>query len=304
MTTITYPDITHKKADPEKFNPNSYRIVSEEVSEHESVPFWYANSRPPPLYTEPNSDQLPAQALEPRNNPHAARKVDMVYSNAATFNAPFGVVKTDNVRKEESRWWDWSQPQAEPYGPGAKSQDEWTKIKESSYRNAFNIAGEAGPYAKKNTRYSAAPHHVRTIGIVPVTDLKPEDLESINQTLVERVSFEQQYNSRNAKNYPMRGRRHGAFVIDEEKPQIKPPPKLPWTSLTKMERTASMWDLFHPSEDIRGQNPNNPYKFRRPLPQITPKEDYGQVWQTAPYANDFQLDNFSHQRPFIKQVYI
>ncbi|CAF3696318.1 unnamed protein product, partial [Rotaria sordida] len=51
MTTITYPDIIHKKAVPEKFNPNSYRIISEEVPERENIPFWYGHSRPPPLYT-------------------------------------------------------------------------------------------------------------------------------------------------------------------------------------------------------------------------------------------------------------
>jgi len=108
---------------------------------------------------------LPAQALEPRNNPHAARKVDMVYTNAATFNAPFGIVKTDNVKKEESRWWDWSEPKGEVYGPGAKSQDEWRKIQESSYRNAFTVAGVKGSYAKKNTRYSSNPQHIRTVGV-------------------------------------------------------------------------------------------------------------------------------------------
>ncbi len=201
-------------------------MVSEEVSEHENVPFWYAHARPPPLYTNPNPDQLPAQASEARNNPHAARKVDMVYSNATSFNAPFGVVKTDNVKKEESRWWDWSQPKAEPYGPGVKSQDEWAKTRESSYRNAFHMGGEAGPYARKNTRYSATPHHIRTVGIgnndfvesvkfdkinflfdlVPITELKPEDFGSVDQTKVEKVSFEQDYNSRNQINYPLRGK--------------------------------------------------------------------------------------------------
>ncbi len=41
---------------------------------------------------------------------------------------------------------------------------------------------------------------------MPITELKPDDLESIDQTLVEKVSFEQQYNSRNARNYPLRGK--------------------------------------------------------------------------------------------------
>jgi hypothetical protein len=135
------------------------------VAEHESIPFWYGHSRPAPFYTDPNANQLPAQAIEPRNNPHAARKVDMVYTNTASLNAPFGIVKTDNVEKEEARWWDWSQPKAEPYGPDAKSQDEWAKIRESSYRNAYSFAGDAGPYAKRNSRYSASPHHIRTVGI-------------------------------------------------------------------------------------------------------------------------------------------
>lgn len=148
-----------------KSSPNSYRIISEEVPEHEGIPFWYGNSRPPALYTEPSPSQLPAQVSEPRNNPHAGRQVDVVYSNATNFNAPLGIVKTDNVKQEEARWWDWSQPSGESYGPGAKTQEEWMKTKESSYRNAFNIGGESGPYAKKNTRYSANPHQTRTFGI-------------------------------------------------------------------------------------------------------------------------------------------
>ena len=62
-----------------------------------------------------------------------------------------------------------------------------------------------------------------------------------------------------------------------------------------------MWDLFHPSENIRGQIPNNPHKYHRPLPQIKRTPDYGQVWQTAPYANDYQFD----QQPCtIKPVHI
>jgi hypothetical protein len=147
------------------FSPNSYRVMTENVPEHESIPYWYGHARPEPIYTNPNIDELPAQASEPRNNPHAGRKIDMVFTNPSTFNAPVGVIKTDNVRKEESRWWDWTLPKAETYGPRATSHDQWKKTNESSYRNAYNMAGETGPYAKKNTRYSANPHHIRTVGI-------------------------------------------------------------------------------------------------------------------------------------------
>ncbi len=63
-----------------------------------------------------------------------------------------------------------------------------------------------------------------------------------------------------------------------------------------------MWDLFHPTENIRGQKPNNPLKFRRPLPQIQRADDHSQVWQTAPYANDYQFDDSFQKPPFIKQI--
>lgn len=41
---------------------------------------------------------------------------------------------------------------------------------------------------------------------MPITDFKPENLGPVNQKLVEKVSFEQQYNSRKTQNYPLRGR--------------------------------------------------------------------------------------------------
>ncbi|CAF5179558.1 unnamed protein product, partial [Rotaria magnacalcarata] len=241
---MAYPDVTHKKPVNGKFNPNSYRIISENIPENDNVPAWYAHARPAPYYTEPNSSQLPVQASEARNNPHAARKIDMVYTNTANFNAPSGIVKTDNVQKEESRWWDWSSPKAEPYGPGVRSQDEWSKKRESSYRNAFATTSDAGAaYAKRNSRYSASPNHIRTVGIVPITDLKPDDFGPVNQTHVEKVSYEQQYDSRNAANYPLRGNRQGSFINEEMKPPTYPIERSHPIPSAKPDRTACVWDL-------------------------------------------------------------
>ncbi|CAF1002991.1 unnamed protein product [Adineta ricciae] len=303
MSTITYPDITHKKEVPEKFNPNSYRILHEDIPEHDSIPAWYGHTHPLPLYTEPHPDQLPAQASEARNNPHAARKVDMVFTNASTFNAPFGIIKTDNVKREELRWWDWSPPKGDVYGPGVRTQDDWKRIQESSYRNAYATAGVVGSYAKKNSRYSSNPPHMRTVGIVPITDYKPDNLQSVNQKLTEAVSFEQQYDSRSATNYPLRGKRHGAFIIREQKSDEKPMERWDSTTSGKKERPSSMWDLLHPKEDVVGQRPHNPYKYRRPLPQIKRTPDYGQVWQIAPYANDFQFDPHLSQPSAVKEIH-
>jgi hypothetical protein len=93
-------------------------------------------------------------------------------------------------------------------------------------------------------------------------------------------------------------------VIAEDKPQIPPAERFEKSSSAKVERAASMWDLFHPKEDLRGQGPLNPFKYRRPLPEIKRTEDYGQVWQTAPFANDYQFDHSFQPPPVIKQVNI
>jgi hypothetical protein len=135
------------------------------MSEHENIPYGSNQSRPAPFYTDPYTNSLPQQGLEPRSNPYATREVDMINTNASGFNAPFGNMRMDSAKKEESRWWDWTQPKAEPYGSGAKIQDERAKIRESSYRNAFNFPSEPGVYAKRNSRYSASPHHIRAVGI-------------------------------------------------------------------------------------------------------------------------------------------
>lgn len=72
-----------------------------------------------------------------------------------------------------------------------------------------------------------------------------------------------------------------------------------------MERTSSMWDLFHPSDNARGKDNTNPYVYRRPLPQIRRTESSDQVWQTAPYANDFQNEPpVNNRSPFYRQINI
>jgi hypothetical protein len=57
--------------------------------------------------------------------------------------------------------------------------------------------------------------NVYPIDLVPITELKTEDFESITKPLVEKVSFEQQYNSRQSSNYPLRGQvgySHTVFI--------------------------------------------------------------------------------------------
>jgi len=60
----------------------------------------------------------------------------------------------------------------------------------------------------RQTRHGANTDRRKALGIVPVTHL------TNNDAYLEKVSFTNQYDSRSATNYPMRGRLHGAFVSE------------------------------------------------------------------------------------------
>ncbi|CAF5173936.1 unnamed protein product, partial [Rotaria magnacalcarata] len=212
--------------------------------------------------------------------------------------------------------------------------------------NAFATTSDAGAaYAKRNSRYSASPNHIRTVGIVPITDLKPDDFGPVNQTHVEKVSYEQQYDSRNAANYPLRGNRQvpitdlkpddfgpvnqthvekvsyeqqydsrnaanyplrgnrqGSFINEEMKPPTYPIERSHPIPSAKPDRTACVWDLFHPNDDLRGELASNATRYRRPLPQIKQTEKFDNAWQNAPYASDYQVDQTLYQRAMMKQA--
>jgi hypothetical protein len=70
----------------------------------------------------------------------------------------------------------------------------------------------------------------------------------------------------------------------------------------KPDRTACVWDLFHPNDDLRGELPSNATRYRRPLPQIKQTEKFDNVWQNAPYAPDYQVDQALYQRAMMKQA--
>ena len=93
-------------------------------------------------------------------------------------------------------------------------------------------------------------------------------------------------------------------MVEEPRYEEKPISRPNNSASTKLERAASMWDLLHPNEELRGQKTTNPYKYRRPLPEIKRSNTQDQVWQTAPYANDFQMDPSLARQPFYKQMNI
>lgn len=61
--------------------------------------------------------------------------------------------------------------------------------------------------ADSGTRHGSNPNSSHAVGIVPITDLSNYSKANEQQRVfVDKVSFEQGYDSRNENNYPMRGR--------------------------------------------------------------------------------------------------
>ena len=190
---------------------------------------------------------VPAQAIEDRNKPHGARAADFLRENARTLNEPVNKVKTRNVDAEnEKRWWEWSTPDEanKNWKNTNKRSISTSNLKEQNgsgngvahlFENNAGGDGYQTTYQKEHgfltkqssassgvrsesssnnggNRHASNPNSQHAIGIVPVTDLTSYSKANEQQRVfVDKVSFEQAYDSRNENNYPMRGRVYNFF---------------------------------------------------------------------------------------------
>ncbi|UJR21100.1 hypothetical protein I4U23_024200 [Adineta vaga] len=300
-----FDEIKHKRFAPERHNSSSYRIFGEEASEQENSQFRQTQSRQPaPFYTELNAYSSSAPAPDLRQNPYATRPIENNRSNASSS----GPMRGAHGEREESRWWDWSQSKTNPSGSGTRNQDERAKTRDNSYQNLFQHGtDERTTYSRQNSRYSANPKHMRTVGIVPITGLKSDDMESVDQRHIERIPYEQQqYVTQTQLDYARRDQQYDASVNEpSHKPPTKPNDRTRTTATTaaKVERAGSMWDLFHHYNGNQEQMPLNSRKYQRPLPEIKRTESYDSVWSNpAPYVSDYHMNRDFNQPPMVNQM--
>ncbi|CAG5116575.1 unnamed protein product [Candidula unifasciata] len=183
-----------------KYSPDTFRVISEDAEcehpKYQRTPYRSSFEPPtptfPPLESNNNADNaenihplhlkcscvLPLLLADYRsNNPHPA-SCGFLDKNVRFLNEPICNVYTAPVHHEEKYWWP------------ARSNPGKLKIppfaEETHYRIHYNC------------------RHV------PVNFLRERDgTQRFNK---ECVSYEHIYNSRANPNYPVRGKRHGAFV--------------------------------------------------------------------------------------------
>ncbi|XP_019363626.1 PREDICTED: uncharacterized protein C2orf73 homolog isoform X1 [Gavialis gangeticus] len=148
----------------------------------------------------------PPCSPERRNHPYP-RYAKVIDCDVRFLNEPIVYMETKNTMKKEDHWWPTGKSHIQHYNPSYDRQ--------TTQRTDFQ-----NPACK----LTCPPKYICKIppscGIVPLANPKPP--ESLPKILQEQISFNHQYNSRVTPNEPIRGKRHGAFVWTEIKPESGP----------------------------------------------------------------------------------
>lgn len=202
-TTLHIPSITRKKPVLGHEKPNSFRVLGDVVDTTSYAP-------PQPTKDVDIRDfntTLPLPSWRDGDAREALRNiryrghcsVSFLRKNVRNMNDPVGVVPTVT---DEGHWWPSHVPR------GAKPEPPHTL--DTTARESFRWPLDDSRSA--NARHGARPPVLPALGIVPVNALPSAD--GSPRFHKETMSYEHQYDSRSGDNYPLRARRHGAFVYE------------------------------------------------------------------------------------------
>ncbi|KAL4238191.1 hypothetical protein ACF0H5_002903 [Mactra antiquata] len=219
---IYMPPITRKKKVLERYNPDTFRVISQHAEDthlkHEFIEanepsewrrLWLNNEglALPDIHNR-KTEVLPKAVPDFRiNRPHPG-SCGFLRHNVRFLNEPICSVYTDLPKNEEQNWWP-SRVSNEPLQVPPRTDD-------TIYRGDFSDK-ERPTSGFGSLRHTANPNKEPALGTVPVNFLRAKDGKQ--RFFKEKISYEHQYNSRNKPNYPIRGKRHGSFVWDQMTPE-------------------------------------------------------------------------------------
>ena len=216
---------------------------------------------------------VPAQAVEGRNRPQGDRAAGFLRENARTLNEPVNRVATRNTSNEaEKRWWEWNLPVESGNNVSLKKRSlsssnlskaaadvevpgfQTTYQKDHGYlRTAPAVrVGSVNENQGGAARHTYNPNGAHAVGIIPINDLNNYSKQQSNgggeqqqqRVFADKMSFEHAYDARKESNYAQRGKRQGAYVIE----QIEPKPALGLRTHVDRNKGASVWDAMHLDE--------------------------------------------------------
>lgn len=230
--TLYMPPLQRKKRVPNRYNPDSFRVISDEAEttrERFSGNPYYSPPSPerfekgislPNIYNR-STQVLPKSVPDFRaNNPHP-RSCGFLRHDVRLLNEPICSVYTSVTHDEQNQWWP-SRTSDEPLQVPGKTKDT---VYRSDYMREHNEPLHRTTRHESNSSRDAAlgPDILKRLASyevqeVPVNFLTKRD--GTQRIFQEKKSFEHDYNSRKDTNYPVRGKRLGSFVWDEMNPDL------------------------------------------------------------------------------------
>ncbi|XP_048733800.1 uncharacterized protein C2orf73 homolog isoform X2 [Ostrea edulis] len=217
--TLYMPPLQRKKRVPNRYNPDSFRVISNDAETTHERFSGIHDYRPPsperfkkgislPNIYNRNTQVLPKTVPDFRaNNPHP-RSCGFLRHDVRLLNEPICSVYTSQTHDEQDMWWP-SRTSDEPLQVPEKTKD-------TIYRGDY--MKEHNEQLHRATRHESNTNREPALGPVPVNFLTKRD--GAQRIFQEKKSYEHDYNSRKDLNYPIRGKRLGSFVWDEMSPEL------------------------------------------------------------------------------------
>ncbi|XP_071963550.1 ciliary microtubule inner protein 6-like [Antedon mediterranea] len=197
--TLYMPPMLSKRRVITKYNPDTSRIFGNKKADTQFQSHYSAThtgERKPPLEKRPPSTNR-------HHKPHP-EKVGFLEQDCRLLHQPICHVATKIEVKEaeENHWW----PSRTSDEPLKKHEYSYSTTNRSDYGDK-----QSHRYQQQISRHGSNPNSRPANGIVPVTHLPPENGPRL---LVEKISYNHQYNARAKPTEPIRGKLHGSLVWD------------------------------------------------------------------------------------------
>ncbi|XP_078000650.1 uncharacterized protein LOC144453251 [Glandiceps talaboti] len=239
--TLYMPPMSRKKKIDDHYDPDSRRVFNTDSEGSSPTGETHYSS----THHGKQRKQWHMRPLSPdRNNRPHPGDVGFLRQNVALLNEPICYVDTKGTRREQSDWW--------PSRTSSEPMKKPTYSKASTMRSDYEYSDKSKSAGL--TRHGCNPHTDAAHGIVPINGLYPKKGPRL---LVEHISYEHQYDSRNSANNPVRGKRHGSFVWDILHP-VNPPadyvPTPPSSSVTSPHASSGTLNLPSMSTHVKNQS--------------------------------------------------
>ncbi|CAK8676481.1 unnamed protein product [Clavelina lepadiformis] len=180
--------MARKKRVPSHYNPNSYRIFDNDVSDAS-----LGDSKMNKAHIERKKEPAPSHPREPdrRNCPHPWHS-RFLRHNIRLLNEPVCTMATTVTDSEQNKWWPTESVEYQLKVPH-QSDDTTQRI---DFVNHKSYTG--------NSRHSSNPLIIPTKGILPVTTSKTK--ADAGDVLLEKISYAHNYNCRLDPSEPRRGK--------------------------------------------------------------------------------------------------